>query len=129
MRWRTCNKSLIHARNQTLLMGYIAIKLDSGKLANPDLDLRYKIPAAVAEATGGQVSDGGYDYGDGDDLLVYLVCNDLDSGLVDVKTLREQVICDNQLLDSAVIGTSLDGSKFSIVYPDKSGGEFTVRPW
>lgn len=40
----------------------IVIVLDPGKLENPDLDLRYDVPARIEAATEGAVRDGGYDY-------------------------------------------------------------------
>lgn len=40
----------------------IVIVLDPGKLENPDLDLRYDIPARIEAVTEGAVRDGGYDY-------------------------------------------------------------------
>lgn len=40
----------------------IVIVLDPGKLENPDLDLRYDLPARIETATAGAVRNGGYDY-------------------------------------------------------------------
>ena len=43
-------------------METVLVLLDPGKLNNPDLDLRYRIPDLVEQATGEAVKDGGYDY-------------------------------------------------------------------
>lgn len=40
----------------------IVIVLDPEKLENPDLDLRYDLPARIETATAGAVRNGGYDY-------------------------------------------------------------------
>lgn len=42
--------------------GTIVIVLAPGTLENPDLDLRYNLPARIEAATEGAVRDGGYDY-------------------------------------------------------------------
>ena len=41
--------------------------------ANPDLDVRYRIPDLVEEATGGRVQDNGYDYPNDDDNTLTVV--------------------------------------------------------
>lgn len=43
-------------------MQTIVILLESGKLINPDLDLRYLIPDRIGELTDGSIQDNGYDY-------------------------------------------------------------------
>lgn len=42
-------------------MGEIAIRLDPGKLANPDADLRYLIPDRIEELSKGKLRNEGYD--------------------------------------------------------------------
>lgn len=43
-------------------MQTILIVLNPGELANPDLDLRYRIPDRIAELTNDGIRDNGYDY-------------------------------------------------------------------
>ena len=43
-------------------MQTIIIKLDSEKLINADLDMRYKVPDYIETYTDGVVTDNGYDY-------------------------------------------------------------------
>jgi len=106
-------------------MGHIAIRLNPRDLPNPDADLRDRIPEVVGNATDGRIRDDGYDYIDGDVMIVFLVCEDpaSDVGAV-IETLRANKICDNQLLDSAVIDISTDATKFSIVHPPGDDGVF-----
>lgn len=40
----------------------IAIRLNPQQLANPDLDIRYLLPDLLAQQSGGQIQDDGYDY-------------------------------------------------------------------
>jgi hypothetical protein len=111
-------------------MGHVAIKLNPRELPNPDADLRYRIPDLIADATNGRIRDDGYDYADGDIMIVYLSCNDPASDVAEViETLRANEICDNQILDSAVIGISTDATTFTIVHPSENDGEFSVDPW
>ena len=99
-------------------------------MPNPDADLRYQIPDLIADSTNGRIRDDGYDYVDGDIMIVYLSCDDPASGVADViETLRANEICDNHILDSAVIGISTDATTFKVVHPPGNEGEFTVDPW
>lgn len=43
-------------------MGSIVIKIRPTALENPDLDLRYLIPAKTSKLTNGRIIDDGYDY-------------------------------------------------------------------
>ena len=43
-------------------MQTIIIVLDPGRLANPDADLRYRIPEWIEEVSNGAICDNGYDY-------------------------------------------------------------------
>lgn len=43
-------------------MQTIVIKLDSRKMKNPDLDIRYTLPDILERITSGRISDNGYDY-------------------------------------------------------------------
>ncbi len=111
-------------------MGHIAIKLNPRDLPNPDADLRYRIPDLIADATNGRIRDDGYDYADDEIMIVYLLCDDPKADVTDViRTLRANEICDNRILDSAVIGIATNATTFTIVHPPDDNGEFTVDPW
>lgn len=43
-------------------MQTIIVVLDPGRLANPDADLRYRIPKRIEEVSQGAIRDNGYDY-------------------------------------------------------------------
>ena len=47
-------------------MQTIIITLDSRKMDNPDLDIRYILPDRIDEYTEGQITDNGFDYITGD---------------------------------------------------------------
>jgi hypothetical protein len=47
------------------------VRLNPGQLSNPDADLRYAIPDLMAEKYG-TISDGGFDYGEGDAPLMFI---------------------------------------------------------
>lgn len=53
-------------------MQTIIVKLEPGKLENPDLDLRYIIPDEIEEESGGLIQDNGYDYLEGDAMGIWL---------------------------------------------------------
>lgn len=43
-------------------MQTIIIKLDSRKMENLDLDIRYTLPDRIEKTTSGRITDNGYDY-------------------------------------------------------------------
>ena len=53
-------------------MQTIIITLDSEKMNNPDLDIRYLLPDRIDEYTEGAVRDNGYDYLDNDVMALWL---------------------------------------------------------
>jgi hypothetical protein len=111
------------------LMGHIAIKLNPSDLSNPDADIRYEIPDLVANETGNRVRDNGYDYADGNIMIIYLECDDPVSDVRDViAALESNEVCDNKILNAAVIGISTDAKTFSVMHPANYGGEFTITP-
>lgn len=59
-------------------MQTIIIKLDSQKLDNPDLDMRYTIPDYIENYTNKQITDNGYDYVNesGTELAIWLAAED-----------------------------------------------------
>ncbi len=75
----------------------IIIKLDSKKLENPDLDIRYKLPERIEDITKNKVSDNGYDYLTNTELLIFLKSEELGEIYTIYKLFREEKICDNDL--------------------------------
>src|ERR1700752_2821965 len=110
-------------------MAGIGIRLEPGKLANPDTDLRYDIPDLLVERSGGLLDDNGYDYeSPGDAMQIYLKTADLAAALPHVIALLEQEpLHGNRLADGAQVGVSESAEtvvrKFRIVYPAGTSGE------
>lgn len=67
-------------------MSTIIIKMDSQKLINPNLDMRYTIPDYIQEYTKGKITDNGYDYVNesGTELAVWLDAEDAAAQVEDV---------------------------------------------
>jgi len=89
-------------------METVLVLLDPGKLNNPDLDLRYRIPDLVEQATEGAVKDGGYDYVETEEggplMAVWLEAEDAGTAWKAVLDLfRRGPILDNDLARSAEI--------------------------
>ena len=90
-------------------MQTIVVKLCPGKLQNPDLDIRYRLPDAVERYTEGRITDNGYDYLDEDPangiaLGIWLACENAAEGVNDLLTvMRRETICGNDLSQSAEI--------------------------
>ena len=68
-------------------MQTIIITLNSDKMDNPDLDIRYVLPDRIDEYTDGAVTDNGYDYLDDDIMGIWLETDDA-AGNVARKGLR-----------------------------------------
>lgn len=89
-------------------MQTIIILLDPAKLANPDIDLRYKIPDSIVKVTGGRITDNGYDYIDKDSrsnlLGIWLSTENARENYPDiVKLFRQKGFLGNDLSKSAEI--------------------------
>ena len=85
-------------------MQTIIITLDSEKMDNPDLDIRYLLPDRVDEYTGGAVSDNGYDYLDNDVMALWLETEDAAGNVEKVIALLEsEEILENNLTNAATI--------------------------
>lgn len=90
-------------------MQTIIVKLEPGRLENPDLDIRYVLPDAVEAYTEKRITDNGYDYLDedetgGDALGIWLACENAAEDVKDVVALfQKQRICGNDLSQSAEI--------------------------
>ncbi len=104
-------------------MPVIVIRLDPGKLANPDADLRYEIPDLLIARSDGVLEDNGYDYeSEGDAMQIYLRATDLDVGLaLVIQLLEEEPLHGNRLAAGASVGvsdtTDPTASRFRVVYP------------
>ena len=57
-------------------MQTIVIVLDSTKMANPDLDIRYILPERIEEYTNNSIKDNGYDYISDIELGLWLETDD-----------------------------------------------------
>lgn len=131
LRWLSSDyKDTLNLNVNPIPDGHIAIRLAPGDLANPDADIRYRIPDLIAELTDRAINDNGYDYTSDETMIIFLLCKDPQR---DVQTvidiLRENQICGNAILDTAVIGVSKDATTFDVVYPAEAAGKFIVAPW
>jgi hypothetical protein len=97
-------------------MATVIIRLDPGKLQNPDLDIRYALPDAIVERSNGNIQDDAYDYAK-DVMSIFLIVKDLSTGIPCIVDVIENVeICENILKDRVTVEVqSPDGNK--VVYP------------
>lgn len=87
-------------------MAAIVISMDSRKMANPDLDIRYLLPDRIEEWSKGEVTDDGYDYVDeeGHILAVWLETEDAEGWWPKVvELLKREQFCENDLSRSALV--------------------------
>ena len=87
-------------------MAAIVISMDSRKMENPDLDIRYILPDRIEEWSGGAVTDDGYDYVDEDGhiLAVWLDTEDAEGWWPKVvELLKTEQFMDNDLSQSALV--------------------------
>lgn len=87
-------------------MSAIVISMDSRKMANPDLDIRYLLPDRIEEWSQGAVSDDGYDYVDeeGHILAVWLETEDAEGWWPKVvELLKTEQFMDNDLSQSSLV--------------------------
>lgn len=85
-------------------MQTIIITLDSRKMDNPDLDIRYILPDRIDEYTDGQITDNGFDYITGDIMGIWLETEDASENVDKVISLIEsEEILDNDLSRSAEV--------------------------
>ncbi len=79
-------------------MQTIIITLDSRKMDNPDLDIRYILPDRIDEYTDGQITDNGFDYITGDIMGIWLETENASENVDKVISLIEsEEILDNDL--------------------------------
>ena len=85
-------------------MQTIIITLDSRKMDNPDLDIRYILPDCIDEYTEGAVRDNGYDYLDNDVMALWLETEDAAENVEKVIALLEsEEILENDLTKAATV--------------------------
>ena len=97
-------------------MQTIVISMDSRKMENPDLDIRYTLPDRIEEWSQGAVKDNGYDYTDelGCVLSVWLETEDAEGWWPKiVELLKTEQFCENDLSRSA-----------QVLISEESGAEF-----
>ncbi len=105
-------------------MQTILITLDSTKMNNPDLDIRYMLPDRIDEYTGGTVTDNGYDYLDGNVMAIWLETEDAVANAEKVISLIEsEEILENDLTKAAAVYVSEEDSaeleQCRKVYPEE----------
>jgi hypothetical protein len=104
----------------------IVIQLDPARMANPDLDIRYRLPDLLIARSDGRLTDDGYDYvGDRSQpcLQLYLHAEDAFAALPTlVELLKSERVLNNDLSDVPV--AIEDGDAFRIVHPPGFAGAF-----
>ncbi|MCR5205429.1 MAG: hypothetical protein K6E47_10255 [Lachnospiraceae bacterium] len=106
-------------------MQTIIITLNSDKMDNPDLDIRYVLPDRIDEYTDGAITDNGYDYLDNDIMGIWLETDDAAGNVAKVIQLIEsEEILENDLTKAAQIFISEEDcaelSQCRKVYPNGS---------
>lgn len=101
-------------------MGTILIRLDPAQLPNPDADLRYLVPDALAKASDGLLRDDAYDYEEGTNVMrIFLATEHVEAGVaIVIRFLEDERVLGNHLAPAAevAIGSTADGP-FLPVYP------------
>lgn len=85
-------------------MQTILITLDSEKMDNPDLDIRYLLPDRIDEYTEGAVRDNGYDYLDNDVMAIWMETENA-AGNVEkvIRLIESEEILENDLKKAAEV--------------------------
>jgi len=92
-----------------IFMGSIVIKINPGKLVNPDAGIRYLIPDKIKDLTSGKITDDGYAYLEDEvsSMAIYLRSNDPEEDVKAVcEILRNNVFEGNQIYDVSEIFVS-----------------------
>lgn len=85
-------------------MQTILIVLDSEKLENPDLDIRYDLPDKLECYTHNEISDNGYDYLNNSELGIWLETQSAkESCSKVVKFFEQHMVCGNDLSATAKV--------------------------
>lgn len=83
-------------------MQMILITLDSARMDNPNLDIRYILPDRIDEYTDGAVTDNGYDYLDNDIMALWLETDNAAGNVGKVIELIEsEVVLENDFKKAA----------------------------
>lgn len=92
-------------------MQTIIIVLDSKKMNNPDLDIRYVLPNRIEEYSNGLIRDNGYDYISNNELGLWLETDDAKNNVEKIiQLITTEIILDNDLSKIADIFISEDES-------------------
>lgn len=88
-------------------MQTIVIVLDSTKMANPDLDIRYILPERIEEYTNKSIKDNGYDYISGTELGLWLETDDSANNVEKIiQLIKTETFFENDLSNVADIFVS-----------------------
>jgi hypothetical protein len=89
-------------------------------MRNPDLDIRYDLPDALAAIPESTIKYNGYDYSDDAPplLMIHVLSDNIDSDLkLAIEYLQQHQIFDNNVLDASTIYISADGQNWSLAFP------------
>jgi len=108
-------------------MDGIVIRLDLERLADPDPELRYRLPELLAERSGKIILDDGYGYAsDSGALLVFLRTDSLEAALACILDVIADVrVLGNDLRPGAVVAVARSGG-YDVVYPADFQGLFAI---
>jgi hypothetical protein len=111
----------------------ILIRLDPAKLSRVTADVRYEIPARLAERAHALIQEDGYDYEPAGAMQIYLRTSDVTRALPVVVALLETEPFDGEVLaPAAQVGVSdadaIDTTAFRIVYPPGAAGSIVPPP-
>lgn len=85
-------------------MQTIIIVLDSKKMTNPDLDIRYALPERIEEYTNNLIKDNGYDYLSNTELGLWLETDDSVNNVEKIiQLIKTEIILENDLSQIADI--------------------------
>lgn len=108
-------------------MPEIAVRLDPASLANPDADLRYLLPEALAARAPELLRDDAYDYDSDNRMIVFLATDDLQAALaVVLPALHDLELLGNRFTSGVTVAVAdethcSDLTKFRIVSPLEGG--------
>ena len=92
-------------------MQTIVIVLDSTKMANPDLDIRYILPERIEEYTNNSIKDNGYDYLSDTELGLWLETDDSANNVEKIiQLIKIETFLENDLSNVADIFVSEEES-------------------
>ena len=101
-------------------MAQIKFELDPAKMANPDLDIRYRLPDQLAALPESTMTDNGYAYSDDEPpMLVVFVRSEMPDADVKraIRFLAANTLLENSILDAATISISDDDRNWTQRYP------------